>query len=478
MAKQKFDHFEAKGLQSFPVVEFTHVKDLIKLAEYMQQLHVFVVTETEGEQSCTSFIVLHDKVAYKINSRGFKTLDEFEDAVEKGFENASDYADAKRGGYLNYKEYAQSRNIGVVDRNIHMKASKLGFLDHYEEFKLKLETNKKTIPEDFNILDFDNALKLFQFATERGFKDYGDFAKAFFLGFTENSMYEDAKTKGFTYGKDYKNALSMGFDNIREYQEAIFLNIKNKIEYNCYNRLKKLSKNVYGFDGAQFIEAMRVHENNKKLSFSKIRDVIIKEKEKCRFAKADNGEKILPSWYECKLNSDREIIQFLKDCNELNDFGFFDEDGEFFEVSRMSDTTIYVDASNVAFSSNDSSNDKHKPLYMNIIYLSHELNKLRYKEIIVIADASLRSRVADPNNLELLKKSVKYLEAPAKTTADEFLIDNAKKSKCYIISNDTFKDWKMQDKWISENIDRIRIPFLRNSDGNYNLPKLERIKGQ
>ena len=476
MAKQKFEHFEIAKLPDFPVVQLTKAKDLIKLAEILKQLHVFTVTETKDEQSHASFVLLYDRVIYLLSAKGFKTLDEYEDAEEKGFTDTADYYDAKRGGYLNYKDFAESKQIGVVDRNLHMKAQRLGFFDHYEEFKLKMDTNKKTIPEDFNIAEFDNAMKLFQYATERGFKDYGDFAKAFFLGFTEHAVYEDARSKNFTYARDYKEAVCMGFENVREYQEAIHLNIKTKIEYLAYEYLRKASKNKYGFDGAQLIDALKKHENGKKLSIKKVKELIEQEKHKLKFPGKENSGNNLPEWYENKLISDKEIIQFFKECNELNDFGVYDEDGEFFEVSRMSDTTILVDGSNVAFSSMDRG-DHQTPYYANIMNLADALNILRYKEIIVIADASLRNRVKDSFQLEHLKRKVKYLEAPARTTADEFLIDNAKKNKCYIISNDTFKDWKMQNKWIAENIDNIRIPFLRNEDGKYSLPRLEGIRG-
>ena len=449
MAKQKFEHFEIAQLPDFPVVMLNKVRDFVRLAEIFQQLHVFVVSETKDEQSETNFLLLHDKVIYLINSHGFKTVDEFAEAEDKGFSNAIDYYDAKRGGYLNYNDFAESKQIGIIDRSLHMKAQKLGFFEHYEEFKLKLDTNKKTIPEDFNIAEFDNALKLFQFATERGFKDYGDFAKAFFLGYTEQAVYEDARVKGFTYAKDFRNAVCMGFDSIREYQEAVHLNIKNKIEYTCYDNLRKASKGIYGFDAVQLMDALKVFENGKKLSINKITEIIALEKNKCLFPASDGSGKKLPDWYYCKLNSDKDIIQFLKECRDLDDFGVFDQDGEFFEVARMSDTTIYVDCSNVAFSSMER-RDHIKPSYLNIISLADALNKLRYKEIIVIADASLRNQVTDSRLLDNLKKKVKYLEAPAKTTADEFLIENARKSNCYIISNDTFRDWKQSNKWIAE----------------------------
>ena len=66
----------------------------------------------------------------------------------------------------------------------------------------------------------------------------------------------------------------------------------------------------------------------------------------------------------------------------------------------------------------------------------------------------------DKNIYDPLKKEVTYLESPAATSADEFLIECAKKEKCYIVSNDTFRDWKRKDPWIAENIDRLRIPFM------------------
>lgn len=73
-----------------------------------------------------------------------------------------------------------------------------------------------------------------------------------------------------------------------------------------------------------------------------------------------------------------------------------------------------------------------------------------YNDITIIADASL-SRISESSQvLHELPKEVVYLVAPPNVTADEFLIDNAKKDKCLIITNDLFRDWKNKDKWIKK----------------------------
>lgn len=132
---------------------------------------------------------------------------------------------------------------------------------------------------------------------------------------------------------------------------------------------------------------------------------------------------------------------------------------------RVSNKKIYVDGNNVAFENfrhRENKNGDDKPHCSNIKLVVDELRNLRFEEIIVIGDPGLKRRAADVAVLTkmITDKQIIFQEAPSRTEADEFFIKKAKNDKCSIITNDTFRDWKLKDIWIAENIDRIRIPFM------------------
>ncbi len=472
MQKLKLEHFKIIQSDGFKKVELISIKDFIKLTELLKQNIVFVKETNESELINRDFLMIHDGIEYKISGKTFQNIDDYEDASDKGFENPEEYYKAKQGGYVDYKEYIEFKSSGISDRNAFKKAQKLGFTDNYEDFKSKLDKYNKIIPEDFDISNYDNATKLYLYAVNGGFKDFGDFSKAFFFGFSNKITADEAKQMGFTYGREFEEAISLGFENIREFQEARHLKIKNKAEYNQFNFFRSYNKKNYGFDGIQLIEALKQCENCKKISLKKLKEIIETEKEKYKINIDENGNKILPEWYLCKLTSDEQIANFLYENEDIKDYGFYDPDGDYFEISLINTSTIYIDGSNVAFSSMQRTANI-RPYYANIIALAKQLKQMRYKNIEVIVDASLCKIVEDVHLIHSLKKEVSYVEAPAKTSADEYLIENVKKNKCFLISNDTFRDWKMKDAWIAENIDDYRIPFVKNTDGSYSLPALE-----
>ena len=91
-----------------------------------------------------------------------------------------------------------------------------------------------------------------------------------------------------------------------------------------------------------------------------------------------------------------------------------------------------------------------------------ELTEKGFSNIIAIADATLKHIAKDQDVLKILLSKIDYKVAPSHTTADEFLIKAAKGDRCLIVSNDTFSDWKIKDRWIAHNIDYIRVPFIIN----------------
>ncbi|MFH1004069.1 MAG: hypothetical protein V1781_01005 [Bacteroidota bacterium] len=459
----KYNYVEIEDTPDFKSLRIKDIKGFVRMFQEYEVKFIFKTEKknTEGKHQI-EFLFLKDQFLYRINGNNFKTLEDYEDAVKAEFPDAESFYDARKAGISTYKEYQDCKKIGVVDKALYTKSQKLGFLDSYPKFKERCEKNKGLVPHDFNLSDYDTPIKICEFATAKGFKDFGDFEKAFFLGFSDKLTYDEAKLKGFTYAEDYINAIKMGFEQIREYQEAKHMKIKSKYEYDQYNTLKKLSKGMYSFDQMVMIIALKNAENNKKLSLKKLKELLNQKEDEYKFITKEDGTRSFPEWYTKKLNTESEIRSFLTQGNDIKQYGIFDSDGEYFEVWKISNQKIYLDASNVAFASIDRGNGKPKLFHIKLVV--EELKHLRFTDICAIADTSLRHKVTDSDMLIELKKLATYIESPAHTSADEFLISKAKQDKCCIVSNDTFKDWKMKDPWVAENIDRIRIPFLIDGD--------------
>ncbi len=470
----KFEYVDIEEMKSFPIVEVKDIAGFIRLADSMHSKIVFK-TETPSlngsDQSDSDFLILGQNVCFRLGSANYKNLDDYEDALGKLFPNAADYYEARKGSFFSYKEFDDCRRTGIVDRTVYQKAAKLGFVDNFEKFLEKAQKNLKQLPSSYSPDKFDTAMKIYEYAMQKGFKDYGDFDRAFFVGFTDQLTYDEAKSKGFANADDYFGALKMGFTSLKEYTEAVHHKMVSKFEYDKYVTLKNGSKNgTIGFDQVQLFKALKTHES-KKLPLNKIKELLATLQDELMLEL--NGLKTLPEWYVKRIDTEENLKKFLTHEKDLRDFGVFDVEGEYFEISRISDSIIYMDGSNVAHNSSNR-DDKRLPKLKNIQLLAEELIKLRFKEIRVIADASLRHKLEDKHNLDDLKKIVRYMEAPANTTADEFLIETLKKDKCFLISNDTFKDWKIKDAWVAENMDSLRIPFMIDN-GKVTLSGLDRL---
>ena len=101
------------------------------------------------------------------------------------------------------------------------------------------------------------------------------------------------------------------------------------------------------------------------------------------------------------------------------------------------------------------------------------LKKKGFTDIVIVADASLRHKVTDKQNLQPLEKEALYYVAPAATTADTFLLSMVKSKHSLLVSNDTFREYKVQDAWIAANIDYFKLTFLIK-DNEVIMPELDK----
>jgi len=134
----------------------------------------------------------------------------------------------------------------------------------------------------------------------------------------------------------------------------------------------------------------------------------------------------------------------------------------FVKFSCLREYPVYIDGSNVAYSS---FNQWKKPLLSNIInligYLVKEL-KFAKESIFCICDPTLKYKIDKPTEYKILIKEGLIIEAPK--VADEFILSFAlKREFCFIISNDRFRDYLDQlpsKQWLEER----RVSFMIIND--------------
>lgn len=122
--------------------------------------------------------------------------------------------------------------------------------------------------------------------------------------------------------------------------------------------------------------------------------------------------------------------------------------------TQISKETIVVDGSNVAWTDIDKKDGK--PSAKKILNVVNCLKQRGFKNIVVIAGASLRHYINDLEIFNQLKKDGVLKEAPAKRDEDSFIIKYAIEKNAYIITNDTFRN--RLEKY--PNLEKLRIPFM------------------
>ncbi len=113
---------------------------------------------------------------------------------------------------------------------------------------------------------------------------------------------------------------------------------------------------------------------------------------------------------------------------------------------------IVVDGANVAYAERTK---QGKPKVSNLVAVRRALEQRGY-EPIIIADASLRYEVDDPDQLETLIDSQVIRQVPAETDADYFVLETAEQQNAPVVSNDQFEPYRDKYLWI----DQRRVPLM------------------
>ena len=441
-------YFPVRTIQTSTCLEFSSMNEFCQFAKFHQLMDVFLLVNEQNETE--HFGILHNNVLFRHATLGFKTLEDYGKAEQQGFPDAVLFYEAAESGYQNYEDFKLVKEAGISCKETFDKIKSTHFISGFEDYKalLQSETSLPSLPL------FSNPYELYSHAIENGFADYTQFRKAITRGFTDAAVYKVACEHGFSSYSDYTEAMQKGFRKFEELKMAREKGLRDLVDLNHFENLEALHCDNCFHDQKVLLTLLSKVEQGKKISINKLKDLFNSMMDEYRYA--DNGQ--MPPWFTTSLQSDEAVIGFLHNNGQAKKWGHYDMDGEFFEINRMKDRSVIIDGSNIAH--NSQGNINSKPFIANIIKVVEHLKHEGFTDITVIADASLKHRLADGNKLPQLKQMAEYFEAPRETPADVFLIQYVKKNHCLLISNDTFREWKVQDSWTAENIDFYRLAFM------------------
>lgn len=438
-----FKYFPVQSLSAAASASFPTLEDFIRYTQAHGLRTVLLQKDENG--TLTHFAAFHDGLLLRQAAEGFRSLEDIRAAA--GYPDAATFYEAQRLQCRSYADYQLLLEAGVRDPDVVAALRATGFVDGWTQWGHN-PAWQALLPSDVEVRD---AHSLHRWATASGFTDFAGFAKALNAGFTSAAAWRLAQEKGYTRAADFEAGMAGGFPDAAEWQAAAAQGIATRAEWAQYCELELLDTRRAHDERVLLVLLSKLPEK-KKVSLGKLREVFARELNAYR-----GNDEALPGWFRTALDDAAALPVFLQQ-EVCRAYGIYDTDGEYFETARLQQRRVLIDGSNAAYNSNG--NRSAKPYARNLIRLLQELRTIGFTDILVIADASLRHRLQDPELLPELEGLAQYLESPAETPADVFLIEYVKKDRCLLVSNDTFRDWKLQDPWIAQYIDFYRLTFL------------------
>lgn len=448
MKNVRYHYFKLREAQSEHKLVFSSLSEFNQFVELQQIKTIFLLCNTAGEPE--HFLVTHKGGMLQHSAEGYQKLEDYVAAQQNKFPDAATFYAAQQEGYSSYEDYQLILEAGINDKLIFDKVKEGGFITGLAEYSERLK-NLHGTPD---IGAIKNAYQLYEYAQQNGFKDFNEFKQAFTKGFSDADTYRVASGRGFANLADYKSAEEAGFLSAGDWEFARKHLLRDYADSLRYIDLQALHHAGPGHDQRLLLSLLSKLEQGKKVSINKLIEKFEAMQNEYRYT--DTGE--MPPWFVKEFDNKYTITEYLTQNEHVKKYGSYHNDGEYFEVNRLKDRDVVIDGSNVAH--NSQGNENSKPLYSNIILMVKFLKSKGFERVSVITDAALRHRIADPHLLPELKSLADYTEAPREKPADIFIINHVQKNHCLLISNDNFREWKMQNSWVAENIDFYRLTFM------------------
>ncbi len=449
-------YHEAKYVQA-TIAQAATIIDFISIDEFSRYLEIFqsklFFKLKDAHNNLTHFAVLQENALLRLAANGYQNLHDITKAEKNHFPSAAIFYEAEKEGYAKYEEFKMVKEAGIASHDVFQDLKNKGFITGFTEYnnQLAAQNNFPEMPE------FQNPYQLYQFSEQNNFENFSSLITALQAGFANADVKKAAVERDFIFFNDYDEAIKNGFITFGELDDARKLGAKNRPDYLKLLDIRKVGADDITDDKKLLLILLSKIEQGKKVSINKLIELHNKLKEEYYCPENPN----LPNWFTVSLNGSISVIEFLQSEHTVK-YGLYDMDGEFFQLNRIQDRKVILDGSNVAHNSHGIKGTK--PRAENMIKMVAFLKEKGFNDISIFADASLYHRLEDRENLGKLKEIATYQEAPAETSADVFIIQYVKSKHCMLVSNDTFREWKIQDPWVAENIDYYRLSFMIKDD--------------
>ncbi len=454
------NYFEADMPEHGLSLKLSSMEEFIRYVIFCNAHSLFVLKNDEQQY----FALMQQGIFIGYPTSGYHSMEDYKESTRAGFPDALLFYEAKSNGYSNYQDYQLVKEAGISDIKIFEKIKSHGYLDGYKEFN-EMKNEQQFFAGSEEII---NPYLLYTYASSKGFTDYHQFKTASNLGFADAHHYNSAIEKGYKNNAEYEDGLHKGFPNAEIYYGAMEKKIRDIRDFDKFMELSQLETSLENYDERLLLSVISKLPQRKKVSINKLNELFTEALFLYKYPDSND----LPGWLTRSLYTAKNITHFLMAKDNAKKFGIYDTEGEYFETKQLNQRKVVLDGSNVAHAS--MGNDKAKPMVANMIKVVNKLISRGFTEIVIIADASLRHRLTDKERMEELEKICEYRIAPAETPADVFLIEFVKMEGCLLVSNDIFREWKLKDKWVAENIDYYKMAFMIEGD-NVLMPDLDTV---
>ncbi len=455
---KQYEYYRVKSLQSDFTIEFESLKEMLRFAEKNVIKSVFILPGKHT--SSESFAFTNKGGLLKHETEGYQSLEEYKYSSQNGFPDSKVFYEACKLGFDRYDEYKMSTETGITDAKEYEEIKKEGFIEAYS----MLDNGRKENPDSPQLEEIKNAYQLREWVANKKFESAEEFSLAWKGGFAEPLEYREATTKEYKTRADYKTGSANGFTHGENYYFAKERGIENFEELVLYTDLEAVKIQNATFDQKVICILISKMSDNKKTSVNKLYEGL--QETKTHYFIEGN----IPAWFTMSINNVKDLVQFLAENEYLKKYGHYDTEGEYFQNKKLQERTVILDGSNVAYGKQG--DKSRRPTFKNILTMVKFLTAKGFPDIHVFTDAASKHRLTDIEHLPELQKLSKFSYTPAETPADLFLITYVKQNHCLLVSNDKFRDWKIQDPWVATNIDYYKMTFMIEDD-KVLMPDLE-----